>query len=58
MLEGQDKFYTPEQFGGSKTEAKALFEESVKLYASGKPKSSIDPHWGLGQVKYFLAQVK
>ncbi len=28
MLEGQDKFFTPEQFGGSKTEAKKLFEES------------------------------
>ena len=58
MLEGQDKFYTPEQFGGSKTEAKALFEESVRLFETNKPKSSIDPRWGLGQVKYFLAQVK
>jgi hypothetical protein len=58
MLEGQDKFYTPEQFGGSKTEAKALFEESIKLFETNLPKSSIDPRWGLGQVKYFLAQVK
>ncbi len=58
MLEGQDKFYTPEQFGGSKTEAKTLFEESLKLFEANKPKSSIDPHWGSGQVKYFLAQVK
>jgi hypothetical protein len=58
MLEGQDKFYTPEQFGGSKAEAKTLFEESAKLFESSKPKSPIDPHWGLGQVKYFLSQVK
>ena len=30
VLEGQDKFYTPEQFGGSKEEAKVLFEKSPK----------------------------
>lgn len=58
LLEGQDKFYTPEQFGGSKSEAKTLFEESEKLFGSSKPKSTIDPHWGLKQVKFFLAQVK
>ncbi|HSF45115.1 MAG TPA: hypothetical protein VLA58_03865 [Chitinophagaceae bacterium] len=58
MLEGQDKFFTPEQFGGSKSEAKRLFEESLKLYESFKPKSAIHPRWGANQVKYFLAQVK
>jgi hypothetical protein len=58
MLEGQDKFFTPEQFGGSKAEAKVLFEKSVQLFASNKPKSSIDPHWGLGSVQYFLSQIK
>ena len=55
LLEGQDKFYTPEQFGGSKTEAKLLFEESVKKHESFKPASSIHPSWGLGQAKYFLS---
>ena len=55
LLEGQDKFYTPEQFGGSKTEAKALFEESIRKHESFKPASSIHPSWGLGQAKYFLS---
>ena len=41
LLEGQDKFFTPEQFGGSKTEAKALFEESIKKQETFKPASSI-----------------
>ena len=58
MLEGQDKFYTPEQFGGSKAEAKTLFEESVKKFESFKPESSIHPQWGISQVKYFQSQVK
>lgn len=58
LLEGQDKFYTPEQFGGSKTEAKALFEESLKKYDSYKPETDIHPQWGKSQVLYFLGQIK
>jgi len=58
LLEGQDKFYTPEQFGGSKTEAKKLFEEALKKYAAAKPASTIDPSWGRGTANYFLAQIK
>ncbi|MBO9563453.1 MAG: hypothetical protein J7621_11790 [Niastella sp.] len=58
LLEGQDKFYTPEQFGGSKTEAKALFEQSLKKYDSYKPETDIHPQWGKSQVLYFLGQLK
>lgn len=58
LLEGQDKFYTPEQFGGSKTEAKTLFEESIKKQESFKPLSSIHPNWGMGQAKYFYSLCK
>ena len=58
LLEGQDKFYTPEQFGGSKTEAKALFEQSIQKYDSYKPESDIHPQWGKSQVLYFLSQIK
>jgi hypothetical protein len=57
MLEGQDKFYTPEQFGGSKAEAKTLFEQSAKKFESFKPESAIHPQWGLSQVKYFQSQI-
>ena len=58
MLEAQDKFFTPEQFGGSKEEAKILFEKSKELYGTFKPESSIHPNWGMGQVMYFLSQYK
>lgn len=58
LLEGQDKFYTPEQFGGSKSEAKVLFEESIKKYETFKPESPLHPQWGLQQVKYFHQQIK
>jgi RecA-family ATPase len=56
LLEGQDKFYTPEQFGGSKTEAKSLFETSLQKFNAQKPKTSIDPQWGVRTVNYFLSQ--
>jgi tetratricopeptide (TPR) repeat protein len=58
LLEGQDKFFTPEQFGGSKTEAKTLFEESLKKFELYKLESSIHPQWGKSQVQYFLSLLK
>jgi len=58
ILEGQDKFYTPEQYGGSKEEAKVLFERAQKLYDTFKPETSIHPSWGKSQVAYFLTQYK
>jgi hypothetical protein len=58
LLEGQDKFYTPEQFGGSKTEAKHLFETALLKFEAFKPATSIDPTWGKGTTQYFLNQIK
>jgi len=56
ILQGQDKFFTPEQFGGSKTEAKKLFEMANKKFETFKPASTLDPNWGRSTVKYFLSQ--
>jgi hypothetical protein len=56
LLEGQDKFYTPEQFGGSKTEAKKLFETALAKFDTFKPESSIHPRWGKRTTEYFLKQ--
>jgi hypothetical protein len=58
LLAAEDKFYTPEQFGGSKAEAKKLFEEALSKYDSFKPGSDIDPNWGRNIAQYFLSQIK
>lgn len=58
ILQGQDKFYTPEQYGGSKEEAKKLFEKANEIFMTIRPASSIEPQWGRGQVNYFLSQLK
>ncbi|TCJ18814.1 hypothetical protein EPD60_03370 [Flaviaesturariibacter flavus] len=56
LLEGQDKFFTPEQFGGSKTEAKKLFETALEKYNGFKPADALAPNWGRPATQYFLAQ--
>jgi hypothetical protein len=58
LLEGEDKYFTPEQYGGSKTEAKTLFEEALKKYDAFKSASSIDPDWGRNLTQYFLSQIQ
>jgi len=54
LLEGQDKYFTPEQYGGSKTEAKALFETASKKFETFKPATELDPSWGRPSVQYFI----
>lgn len=56
LLEGQDLFFTPEQFGGDKQEAKKRFETAISKFGTYKPESALHPSWGLGQAKYFISQ--
>ena len=55
-LEGQSKFYTPEQFGGGKPQAKELFLKALQMFDQFKPGSELHPTWGKGATNYFLAQ--
>jgi hypothetical protein len=55
-LEGQSKFYTPEQFGGGKAVAKPLLEKALAMFAGFKPASTLHPVWGKGSVQYFINQ--
>lgn len=58
VLEGMDKYFTPEQFGGSKEEAKKLFDEALKKFETFKPESGIHPNWGRQQTQFFVSQIK
>ena len=58
LLQAEDKFYTPEQYGGSKTEAKKLFDLAMQKYDAAKPATPIDPTWGRSTTQYFLSQYK
>ena len=55
VLEGLDKYYTPEQFGGGKDKAKPVFEKAVTLYKAEQAKP-LYPHWGQHQAEDMLAK--
>ena len=54
-LEGQSKFYTPEQFGGGKAAAKPVLEKSLAMFDGFKPATSLHPVWGRSSVAYFIS---
>jgi hypothetical protein len=58
MLQGQSLFYTPEQFGGSKSGAKAKFQVALQKFAAEKTAGTIQPHWGESYTKQLLAQIR
>jgi hypothetical protein len=58
LLEAQDKYYTPEQYGGSKEEAKTLFQTAMQKYEVFKPENALAPAWGSKTVQYFLSLYK
>lgn len=51
---GINTFYTPEGFGGGKTNAKPLFEKSAKLFETAAPANALSPNWGKAANNYFL----
>ena len=56
FLEGQAKFYTPEQFGGGKPQAKELFQKALSMFEQFRPSSELHPNWGKAATNYFLSQ--
>jgi hypothetical protein len=58
MWEAQGVSQTPEQFGGGCANAKPVFEEAVKRFATFKPASPLHPNWGKEQNEQALAACK
>jgi len=56
FLEGQAKFFTPEQYGGGKAQAKELFTKALQLFDQFKPGNDLSPTWGKSATNYFLQQ--
>ena len=58
LVQAENTFYTPEQFGGGKDAAKSLFDQAKTLDDSFKPETEISPNWGKNAINYFLSQYK
>ena len=56
LLEAEDTYYTPEQFGGSKEKGLQLFQKALEQFKNFKPKTTLDPNWGRTEAEYFLSQ--
>jgi hypothetical protein len=58
LLEAQNKFFTPEAFGGGKDPAKEYFDKANALNEKFKPETELSPNWGKTSIQYFLSQYK
>jgi hypothetical protein len=54
LLEGEDLYYTPEQFGGNKNTARKVFDHALTLFSAINPANNLVPQWGLKDVKSYL----
>lgn len=54
LIKAEDTYFTPEQFGGSKTKGIEMFKAAVAKFNSYKPKTTLDPNWGKAEAEYFM----
>jgi len=55
LIKAEDVYFTPEQYGGSKTKGLELFKVSLEKFNAYKPKTALDPNWGKSEAEYFLS---
>ncbi len=52
LLKGEDLYFTPEQYGGSKQKGMELINKSLEQFNTYKPKTDLDPNWGKSEAEY------
>lgn len=55
LIKAEDVYFTPEQYGGSKTKGMELFKDALAKFNAYKPKTALDPNWGKTEAEYFLS---
>lgn len=58
LLKAEDTYFTPEQYGGSKTKGMEQFKQALAKFNSYTPKSELDPNWGKAEAEYFINGAK
>ena len=54
FINGQQLYYTPEQYGGGKAAARPLLQQAVDKFKTFKPATDLSPAWGEAQAKTLL----
>ncbi|HCM34925.1 hypothetical protein [Chryseobacterium sp.] len=55
LIKAEDIYFTPEQYGGSKTKGIEMFKEAIAKFNVYKPKTALDPNWGKAEAEYFMS---
>ncbi|SIQ07068.1 hypothetical protein SAMN05880574_10516 [Chryseobacterium sp. RU37D] len=58
LIKAEDTYFTPEQYGGSKTKGMEQFKDALAKFNSYKPKSALEPNWGKAEAEYFVNGAK
>ncbi|KQT24447.1 hypothetical protein ASG22_10605 [Chryseobacterium sp. Leaf405] len=58
LIKAEDTYFTPEQYGGSKTKGIEQFKEALAKFNSYTPKSELEPNWGKAEAQYFINGAK
>lgn len=58
LIKAEDTYFTPEQYGGSKTKGLEMFKEAITKFNAYKPKTALDPNWGRAEAEYFINMPK
>ncbi|AYN00774.1 hypothetical protein [Chryseobacterium sp. 3008163] len=54
LIKAEDTYFTPEQYGGSKTKGIEQFKTALEKFNAFKPKTILDPDWGKSEAEYFI----
>lgn len=55
LIKAEDVYFTPEQYGGSKTKGLEMFKEALAKFNNYKPRTALDPNWGRSEAEYFIS---
>lgn len=55
LIKAEDTYFTPEQYGGSKTKGIDMFKEALAKFSTYKTKTALDPNWGKTEAEYFIS---
>lgn len=55
LIKAEDTYFTPEQYGGSKTKGIEQFKATLVKFNAYKPKTALDPNWGRAEAEYFIS---
>ena len=55
LIKAEDVYFTPEQYGGSKSKGIEMFRDAVSKFNAYKSKTALDPNWGKAEAEYFMS---